>query len=229
MTEKHENIIEILRKGGTAEELARAVVLRAMMHLIGPVGGHPVLDLACGDGDLSRWFAIHGALVTGVDKSVETIELARKHEIQDPHGVSYIVGDAEDLYMIEDSAFDVVVCNLALARIENLSSVVAEVARIIRLGGRFIFSVAHPCFESRLFGGVPRENYFAEELHDSSCGQIRHRTLATYINAVAARGFTVRRVLEPAADKHDVAINPDFEPWCRMPVALVIEAVFPKI
>lgn len=213
--------------------LAQTTALRAVAHLATPVGGRSVLDLECGDGKLTRWLAVHGAGVTGVDGSVEAIEAARQRESRESHGISYLVGDPEDLYMIEDSAFNEVVCNLSLARMESLAAVIAEVARIITLGGRFVFSIGHPCFELELLGSTEdtkgKDEYFAEGIRDSLGDSIQHRTLATYINAVAARGFTVRRVLEKPADKKDVLDRPEFESWLRKPVVLVVEAVFPYI
>jgi len=210
----------------------QVVALRAVTHLVGAVKGRAVLDLACGDGTLSRWLALHGAHVTGVDRSPGAIEAARKQEQRDPHGISYLTADAEDLYMIDDSSFEDVVCNLSLGRMENLSAVIGEVARVIRLGGRFVFSVPHPCFVQ--LTGTPedsedRPDYYAEGHRSSSHGPLCHRTLATYINAVAARGFTVRRLAEPAADKRDVSSRPDLKGLDRVPLALAVEAIFPHL
>lgn len=228
-----EQIAETNGQSLTATVVVQAIALRAVTQLVSPIAGKNVLDLECGDGNLSRWLAVHGAQVTGVDRSPQVIEAARRREIQEPHGISYLVGDPEDLYMIDDSTFDGVVCNLSLSRIEAISAVIAEVSRIISLGGRFIFSVIHPCFEMELFrpSRLPsvEEGYFVEGQREALGDDARHRTLATYINAVAARGFTVRRVMEPSAEDRDVCGNPEFEAWCRMPSVLVVEAVFPHI
>lgn len=233
MSKQREQSTDSLGRNATAEALAHLVALRAVTYLAGPVSGRTVLDLACGDGTLSRWLAVHGAYVTGVDSSVQSVEGAKTRDAHERHGISYLAGDPQDLYMIDDSAFDDVLCNLSLGRVQNLGAAVAEVARIIRFGGRFIFSVGHPCFEQQLLGGArkppPRHNYFAEDLRSGLFGPVRHRTLATYINAVAARGFTVRRVLEPSAEERDVSANPNFHAWRRAPIALVIEAVFPRL
>ena len=201
----------------TVEALSQIVALRAVERLVGPITGRSVLDLAC-----------------GVDSSKEAISAAKRRESQEHHGIEYMTGDIEDLYMIEDSTFDDVICHLALDKIESLSAVIAEVSRIIKLGGRFIFSVGHPCFESSLLmalkGDPDAEHmYFSEEMRHGFNGTVRHRTLATYINAVAARGFTVRRIMEPAAEEKDVTSRPDYYSWKHIPVALAVEAVFPHL
>lgn len=219
----------------TASGLAEIVAVRAIERLVGSVSGRTVLDLSCGEGRLSRWLAVHGAYVTGVDSSVEVIEIAREREANEPHGISYLVSDAADLYMVDDSTFDDVICHLSLDHFENLSAVIAEVARIIRLGGRFIFSVEHPCFDSRIAASLQgsadglQPDYFAEGMRPGLCGLVHHRTLAAYINAVAARGFTVRRIVEPTVEERDIAGRAEFAEMRLMPVALAVEAIFPHI
>lgn len=233
LAEYSDDLMDIDGSNTDVLTLERTVSMRAITHLLGSVGNREVLDLACDDGSLSRWLASHGSKVTAIDNSIGPIETARIYEEQNPLGISYLVGDPEDLYMMDDSAFDDIVCNLSMGRIENLAAVIAEIARIIKLGGRFIFSVPHPCFDLRAFGEERKapgtDNYFAEGVRTGVYGSARHRTLASYINAVAARGFTVRRVLEPGAEDRDIIDNPGIEVWRKSPVVLVVEAVFPRI
>jgi ubiquinone/menaquinone biosynthesis C-methylase UbiE len=219
---------------GTVEQvLLDRVATRAIAHLASPVTGRTVLDLSCRDGSISRWLAHHGANVTGIDPVPDCIEMARSEDTKDSRGISFVLGDPADLYMVEDSAFDDVFCNLSLSRIERLSSVVAEVARIIRLGGRFVFTVAHPCFDpsrtTRADGCPVTRDYYMEGEREGINGPIYHRTLASYINAVAARGFTVRRMLEPSVEDGDIEQVPELSSWRHAPVVLAVEAVFPRI
>jgi SAM-dependent methyltransferase len=220
------------REAGVAK-LVQTVALRAVTHLAGPMKGRDALDLACGDGSLSRWLARHGAQVIGVDNTPERIEKARQLEAQEPHGIKYLVGNADDLYMLEDQSVDDVFCSLSFSRMENVSSVVAEISRIVRLGGRFVFAVGHPCFQIQNHSRPPEvchvDNYFAEGERDGIYGAVRHRTLSTYVNAVAARGFTVRRMMESSPEEREVAGDPVLKSWINTPVALAIEAVFPRI
>ncbi|MEN6370495.1 MAG: class I SAM-dependent methyltransferase [Armatimonadota bacterium] len=214
----------------TAINLARNVAMRALEHLVGSPSGRNILDLACGDGNLSRWLSTYGAHVTSIDNSAESTEAAKLHEAAEPRRIDYITGDAGDLYMIDDSTFDDVICHLALDQFENIGPIVAEVSRVIKLGGRFIFSVGHPCFQWRLLeAGDSGNSYTMEGPGNGLSGEIWHRTISTYINSVAARGFTVRRVMEPSADDHDVAKDPALQVWKHIPVALVVEAIFPHL
>ena len=55
----------------------RALIDPPLLRLVGDVAGQRVLDLACGNGYLSRRFARQGAAVVGVDATAPIIERAR--------------------------------------------------------------------------------------------------------------------------------------------------------
>lgn len=59
-----------------------------LTELVGDVSGKDVLSLACGQGQDARLLASLGARVTGVDVSVEMLRYARRHEANDPRGIS---------------------------------------------------------------------------------------------------------------------------------------------
>jgi ubiquinone/menaquinone biosynthesis C-methylase UbiE len=146
--------------------------------------------------------------------------------------------------MIEDTTFDEVVCHMSLMDIENLAGTITEAARVINMGGRFLFSIMHPCFcmpnlqsmKDLEEGSSERITYFDEGSRllecledDSRTGWRFHRTLTSYINAVAARGFTIRRISEPRPTEETVSKHPELEPYLYRPVALIVEAVFPHV
>src|SRR5215467_15511408 len=62
----------------------RTLIDPPLLHLVGEVEGVRLLDLACGNGYLSRRFARQGAIVTGVDANEPLIERARMREAQEP-------------------------------------------------------------------------------------------------------------------------------------------------
>jgi len=223
------------------EALNEHVIIPALLTMLGHVTGHHVLDLACGRGALSRRLADHGAHVTAVDVSNELITAARTREIREQRGITYHFSDSADMAMVEDSTFDEVVCHMALVEIENLAGTVAEVARVIKPGGRFVFSINHPCFcpPNTSAGSSPGhltvDNYFNEgprgaHTHAADDRQPAfHRTLSTYINAVAGRGFTIRRIAEPRPSEEIALKHPQLAAYRSVPVALILEAIFPHV
>lgn len=226
-------------------DVQRYIVAPAMLEIIGQIGGNDVLDLYCGAGYLSRRLAALGANVTAVDSSERFIGIASEINSREGNGIRYAVAEPTDLSVIEDSSFDDIVCNMGFLLARDLSGTVAELARLIKLGGRLIFSHVHPCFcnpdAARVggaTGGVPYVtvgSYFTEgwwtpdiiaELRDVRT-KVKHRTLSTLVNALSARGFNVRRMFEPRPSPEVLALRPHLDVHDRIPVAVVVEAIFP--
>jgi SAM-dependent methyltransferase len=93
--------------------------------------GERILDLGCGDGQLTQRIAAAGAIVTGVDNSPEMIRAARAR------GVVAEIGDAESL-PYPDSAFEAVFSNAALHWVRGQDAMMREAHRVLRSGGRFV-------------------------------------------------------------------------------------------
>ena len=100
--------------------------------------GKDVLDLGCAGGFMAEAIAKRGAAVTGIDPASEAIGAARRHASEGGFMINYDVGVGEAL-PYEDGAFDAVVCVDVLEHVEELDKVLAEVARVLRPGGLFLF------------------------------------------------------------------------------------------
>jgi demethylmenaquinone methyltransferase/2-methoxy-6-polyprenyl-1,4-benzoquinol methylase len=99
--------------------------------------GSPVLDLACGTGDLCRDLASAGLRPVGVDLSFGMLRHARTT-------VPLVQGDGLAL-PFPDGSFDGVVSGFALRNFVALAPVFAELARVVRPGGRVaLLDVASP-------------------------------------------------------------------------------------
>jgi ubiquinone/menaquinone biosynthesis C-methylase UbiE len=88
-----------------------------------------VLDLACGSGPMSRELAQPGRMVVGLDISEHELALA-----VDRGPGPWVQADALRL-PFKDGSFDVVTSSLGLVVVQPLTSVLAEVARVLRPGG----------------------------------------------------------------------------------------------
>lgn len=210
---------ECIRRGTIPHD----VVLPALFALIGDIKGQHICDLACGQGVVARQLARQGGVIVGVDLSTKLLDLARQYqdaEMQSNNcttgSITYLHGNAQRLAAIEDSAFDGVVCNMALMDIPDLTAALHTVNRILRPGGWFVFSVTHPCLESvrrqtryiRAADGTVEEvkSYFVERpwRSDNPNGvrgrvDAHHRTLSTYVNTLLQVGLSIERLAEPQA------------------------------
>lgn len=143
--------IDFVRKGKdwTREYLNNP----AMFDLLGDIEGKIVLDLGCGEGYNSRIMAKKEADVSGVDISKKLIEYAVEEEKKEGLGIDYHINDSSDLGMFEDGIFDIVASFMTLMDIEDCQGTIYEVSRVLKEGGKFVFSITHPCFEVRILDG----------------------------------------------------------------------------
>ena len=113
--------------------------------LLGPVTGRDVLEIGCGAAQAGRWLVAQGARVTAFDVSHGQLRQARA--LNDASGVRVerlVQADAQALPFAA-AAFDVV-CSAfgALPFVADAPATLREAARVLRPGGRLVFSVTHP-------------------------------------------------------------------------------------
>lgn len=90
-----------------------------------------ILDLGCGDGQLTARLAATGAQMQGVDASPQMVSAARGR------GVCADEASAESL-PYDSGAFDAVFSNAALHWMRDHDAMMAEVHRVLKPGGRFV-------------------------------------------------------------------------------------------
>jgi len=93
--------------------------------------GERILDLGCGDGQLTQRIAATGAVVVGVDASPEMVASTRSRGIEAEEAA------AESL-PYPDAVFDAVFSNAALHWVRGQDAMMAEVHRVLKPGGRFV-------------------------------------------------------------------------------------------
>ncbi len=114
------------RNGAFVPQLAGAV-----LEWLNAQPGERILDLGCGDGQLTVRLAATGAEVTGVDLSPQMVTAARAR------GVAAQVANAEAL-PFADATFDAVFSNAALHWMRDHEAMLAQVHRVLKPGGRFV-------------------------------------------------------------------------------------------
>lgn len=197
------------------------VVFPNLVRLLGDIKGKKILDLACGQGIFSEQLRDKGAFVTGVDISKELIKIAedKSKTIKEKgtHKVTYHISSSDDLFMLKDKSFDIVICILAIQNIENLQKTISEVKRVLTEKGKFIFVLNHPSFRNpkQTYWGYSEEedkqyrrvDEYMSESHvkiDMAPGSIKdkkftvsfHRPLQVYIKALSKYGFAVTHLEE---------------------------------
>ncbi|MBI3733154.1 MAG: class I SAM-dependent methyltransferase [Chloroflexi bacterium] len=144
-----------------------------------------VLDIACGNGAFSRRMAALGARVVASDFSEVFLRRARERTIADADRIEYRLIDATDgaqLLALGERRFDAAVCTMGMMDMADIEPLMSALSRLLKVGGRFVFSVMHPCFNN---DGVVK---IVEE--DDREGEL-----------VIARSVKIVRYLRPAASK----------------------------
>ena len=116
--------------------LARQEVDAACAWLPQP-GCRRVLDLCCGPGRHSEFFASRGLEVTGLDRDHAALAAARQRVPQ----AHFVHGDQRDVARIAPGPFDAVLClwqSFGFFDAAGNDAVLAGVAQVLRPGGRFV-------------------------------------------------------------------------------------------
>lgn len=105
------------------------------------LAGRRVLDLCCGAGRSAVYLALRGAQVSGVDASAKAIEIARETALASgvAEQADFHVMDAQRLEF-GDREFDAIYCQSALHILLDYPGVSTELCRVLKPGGRAIFS-----------------------------------------------------------------------------------------
>ncbi|MBS3792383.1 ubiquinone/menaquinone biosynthesis methyltransferase [Candidatus Bipolaricaulota bacterium] len=108
-----------------------------------------VLDLGCGTGKLTRLIAdkVSDGKVLGVDLTPEMLEIARKSlPSEQEEVVEFSLGAGEDL-ALQSNSFDLATSAFTLRNVDDLTSVISELRRVVRPGGKvYSLELAKPDF-----------------------------------------------------------------------------------
>jgi ubiquinone/menaquinone biosynthesis C-methylase UbiE len=108
-----------------------------------------VLDAATGTGRYACYLAEKGKRVTAVDFSRKMLAEARRKAKERGLSVDFRCEDISDL-SFADSSYDLVVCALALAHVDDLEKPIKEFVRVLRSGGHLIITDLHPQMQASL-------------------------------------------------------------------------------
>ncbi len=196
-----------------------------------------VLDVGCGEGQIARTVCSTGAgRAVGVDPAWAQLTVAAARA----GGPTYVRAVADALPFCAES-FDAVVACLVFEHIREVDGAVAEVARVLRRGGRFVFFLNHPLLQTPGSGWIddqlldPPEQYWrigAYLVEDESIEEVDkgvfipfiHRPLSRYVNAMAANGLFVRRMEEPAPPPGFLARAEEYAGAATIPRLLALVA-----
>jgi SAM-dependent methyltransferase len=207
---------------GEGNDWHNRLIAPAVKRLLDLHTGETVVDLACGNGLLARDLAQQGARVLACDFSAEFLECARARSPEYGDRIEYRLmdlADADQLATLGLARFDAAICNMAIMDMAIITPLLRAIFRALRPGGRFVFSILHPCFntsgarliaerddnDGRVIYAVRVNRYLglAPERGIGIVGQPAphyyfHRPLSILFSACFAAGFILDGLEEPA-------------------------------
>ncbi|HPB46199.1 MAG TPA: class I SAM-dependent methyltransferase [Microthrixaceae bacterium] len=196
-----------------------------------------VLDIGAGDGQIARMAAANGHVSIAVERSESQIAVGCERDAANAGvaAVRWVRGDAVRLPLADDSVDAAVLC-LVIEHIEDFEAAFAEVARVLRPGGRMLVLMNHPILQTPNSGWIDdhilEEQYWrigpylvetttSEEVGRDVSLTFHHRPLGRYLNAAADLGLNLTAFIEPAPPSGFLAETPEYSDADTIPRLLL--------
>lgn len=134
---------------GDGNEFQRILIGPACERLLNLQPSDRVLEIGCGNGVFARRMAQFGVHVIATDFSAQFLELARARSPEHSDQIEYRLIDAtheDEILALGAQRFDAAVCNMALMDMTEIEPLMRGIRQVVKPGGRFVFSLCHPCF-----------------------------------------------------------------------------------
>jgi ubiquinone/menaquinone biosynthesis C-methylase UbiE len=124
------------------ENLTRDLDQRVTQKALANLHFKSILEIGCGTGKNTLFLSQIGTRLHAIDFSEGMIEKAK--EKVKAGNVRFSIADLTQTWPGEDKAYDLLVCNLVLEHIEDLSFIFSEALRVLEERGRFLVNELHP-------------------------------------------------------------------------------------
>jgi len=234
-------------------DFQKTLIMPATDRLLDPKPGQTILDVACGNGNYSRVLGRRGARVVACDFSESFLDCARKRTIAEDGQIEYRkidVTSMAEMLTLGEKRFDAAVCSMAMMDMIVIDPLLDSLAELLKPGGRFVFSLPHPCFNANDMKftaglevhqdrteqtfGVEIWKYLKQEA-GRSVGIINqpephyffHRPISAIFSACFSGGFVIDGLEEPAFPASAGGSGKNVFSWAKrpeIPPAIIIRA-----
>jgi 2-polyprenyl-3-methyl-5-hydroxy-6-metoxy-1,4-benzoquinol methylase len=175
---------------GEGNAFQRTIINPVTDRLLNVRDAETVLEIACGNGNYSRRLAAFGCQVIATDFSEQFLGYAREHSDEFGNRIEYRWLDATDedqIRALGKSRFDASVCNMALMDMAAIEPLFRGLATVLKPGGRFVFSVSHPCFNTSTTVRVVEQETVDRRLRESHALKVRgYQSLSPALGEISA-------------------------------------------
>ncbi|MBK6968642.1 MAG: class I SAM-dependent methyltransferase [Candidatus Microthrix sp.] len=226
-----------------------------------------VLDVGCGEGQVTRLAVEHGLCAVGLDPAGAQIDEAQRRRraravspggeaavspggeaAVSPGGEAAVSPGGEAAYArgslldlpVGDATVDFVVASLVFEHVGDYRRGLAEAARVLVPGGRFLLLLNHPLLQTPDSGWIddhvldPPEQYWrigpylsevinVEEVQPGIHITFHHRPLSSYLNSAISVGLSLDRMDEPAPPPGFIARAPEYAEVVEIPRLMALQ------
>jgi malonyl-CoA O-methyltransferase len=172
----------------TDENLTRDLDQKVTREALANLHFISILEIGCGTGKNTSFLAKIGENVYAVDFSPGMIEKA-KEKVQ-AQNVRFSMMDITQKWDFEDQSFDLIVCNLVLEHVEDLSFVFSEASRALKEKRRFLINELHPF---KQYEGK-KARFYGEKGMTEIQAFVHH--ISDFLNAAANNGLQLVKLDE---------------------------------
>jgi len=157
--------------GKEGQHYHKTLIFPQLVKLMGLEEGDALIDLACGQGVLSRWLDPE-VLYTGIDISPTLVKAAKKQCTRNNH--SFLVGDVCQPLPIDRRNYTHATIILALQNLEKPRDAIKNAAQHMKKGGQLFLVVNHPCFR------IPRQSFWEVDKQK----KVQYRRVEKYMSSM---------------------------------------------
>jgi SAM-dependent methyltransferase len=187
---------------------------RHTIKLLAPASGELILDAGCGTGRNLKPLFLAGSTAVAIDFSHRMLQVARRQQENSPVALA----DLQASLPFGSRSFDAVLCALIGEHLSDLRVVFDEFYRILKPGGRLVFSVYHPEMSA---AGI--EANFERGGIEYRLGAIHH-SVAEHLRLLQEARFEGIQVHEFSGDEELVESVPAAAKYLSFPMLLVVTA-----
>jgi 2-polyprenyl-3-methyl-5-hydroxy-6-metoxy-1,4-benzoquinol methylase len=241
---------------GEGNSFHSLLVAPAVERLLDAQVGEVMLDVACGNGAFARRLAQLGVQVVATDFSARFLARAQARTTEQAERIAYKQIDATDtqqLLTLGERRFDAAICTMALMDMPVIEPLVSALSRLLKIHGRFVFAVPHPCFNSNATHMFAEQEDRAGALVTTHSIKVTdylhvppgkgmgmedepaphyyfHRPLSTLFATCFAAGFVLDGLEEPAFPRQERPAHPfSWTTYQHIPPVLVARMRLPDV
>lgn len=209
--------------GGAGDIPHQKLIDPAIQQFLGNVSEKVILDAGCGNGYWVRRLSNSAKKVIGIDSSKELIKIAKRRGSFS--NVSFKIADLVKALPFEDGYFDIILSSMVLHYLPDINSVAKEFKRVLKKGGKIVFSICHPkceAFKKKELKTVKRRTkYSIKAFGQRAVVKEYYESLKGYQKAFKEADFKFIGLKEPQITEEVIKEYPHYQKLKGLPRAAI--------